>query len=136
MANDKLYVSDFGDFKIKKYTLEGEYLGSVGGFGRGFGQFVRPKGIAVDRDSNLYVVDAGFDNTQIFNDDGELLMFFGGSSNRPGSMGLPAGVAVTYELLDHFKPMVYKDFELIHLIFVTNQYGPSKVNVYGYVKPR
>lgn len=136
LANEQLYVSDFGDFKIKKYSLDGEFLQSIGGFGRGFGQFVRPKGIAVDRDSNIYVVDAGFDNTQIFNDQGDLLMFFGGSDNRPGAMGLPAGIAITDELIDHYKPMVYDKFELIYLIFVCNQYGPEKVNVYGYIKPR
>lgn len=136
LAHDQLYVSDFGDFEVKKYNLEGKFLGSVGGFGRGLGQFVRPKGIAVDRDSNLYVVDAGFDNTQIFNDDGKLLMFFGGAGSSPGSMDLPAGIAITEEMLDHFRPMVYEKFELIYLIFVTNQYGPRKVNVYGYIKPR
>lgn len=136
LANDQLYVSDFGDFEVKKYSLDGKFIGSVGGFGRGLGQFVRPKGIAVDRDSNLYVVDAGFDNAQIFNDQGELLMFFGGADNRQGSMDLPAGIAITEEMLEHYRPMIYEKFELIYLIFVTNQYGPRKVNIYGYIKPK
>lgn len=136
VAHDRVYVSDFGDFKIKIFTPEGKFLESVGRYGRNFGEFVRPKGIAVDRDSNLYVVDAAFENTQIFNSKGELLMFFGGSYNGEGSMGLPAGIAITEELLDYFRPMVHESFELIHLIFVTNQYGSEKINVYGYIKPR
>ena len=136
LANDRVYVSDFGDFKIKIYSLDGEFQKSIGEYGRNYGQFVRPKGISVDRDSNIYVVDAAFENTQVFNNEGELLMFFGGSYNGPGAMGLPAGIAITQELLDYFKPFVHENFELLQLIFVSNQYGPDKVNVYGNIKTR
>ena len=51
-------------------------------------------------------------------------------------MGLPAGIAITQELLDYFKPFVHENFELLQLIFVSNQYGPDKVNVYGNIKTR
>jgi DNA-binding beta-propeller fold protein YncE len=67
IRNDTVYVSDMGDFKIKLYNSEGKYIKSVGNIGVKAGQMVRPKGIAVDRESNLYVVDAGTENTQIFN---------------------------------------------------------------------
>ena len=132
----RIYVSDFGDFKIKIYDLEGNYLSSIGSYGRQTGQFVRPKGIAVDEQNHLYVVDAGFENVQIFNPNGELMLYFGGAYKTPGDMWLPAKVAVDYENTAYFQNYVNSAFDLHYLIYVTNQYGPDKVNVYGFVSPK
>ncbi|MCF6270180.1 MAG: hypothetical protein L3J41_10740 [Melioribacteraceae bacterium] len=133
IQNNLLYVSDFGAFKIKKYTLDGEFVDSVGTYGRGLGQFVRPKGIAVDREDRLYVADAGFENVQIFDKNGNLLMFFGGTYSGPGDMWLPAKVSIDYDNLEYFQEYVDDRFDLKYLIFVSNQYGPDKITVYGYV---
>ena len=86
IAGGKIYVTDFGNPGIKIFTMEGKYISTVGSLGRRFGQFVRPKGIAVDRDLNLYVVDSAFENVQIFNKEGDLLMFFGGTYKGLGDM--------------------------------------------------
>lgn len=136
IKDNKLYVSDFGDFKIKIYNTNGAFLDSVGNYGRNLGQFVRPKGIAVDDSLNLYVVDSAFENVQIFNKDGKLLMFFGGTYKKPGDMWLPAKVIIDYNNLEYFQKYVYEGFDLKYLIFVTNQYGPDKVNVYGFVEEK
>jgi len=135
VTGDKVYVTDFGDFKVKIYTLEGEFISSVGTYGEGIGQLARPKGIAVDRDTNLFVVDAGFENTQIFNKEGNLLMFFGGNYKGPGDMWLPAKVVLDYDNLKYFQKFVDPSFNLKYLIFVTNQFGPDKLSVYGAVEP-
>jgi hypothetical protein len=134
VTNEAVYVTDFGDFKVKIYNHKGEFLSAVGGFGSAFGQLVRPKGIAVDREDNLFVVDAGFENVQIFNKDGQLLMFFGGSTNSPGGMSLPAKVIIDYEHLSYFEKYVDPAFHLKYLVFVTNQYGSDKISVYGAVE--
>lgn len=131
-----LYVSDFGDFNIKKFSLQGEYLGRVGGYGNAPGRFTRPKGIALDQDQNLYVVDAAFENVQIFNYEGALLMHFGGSYQGAGAMGLPAAVEISYENLAFFEPYVDPSYELKYLVYVSNQYGPAKLNVYGFVQEK
>ncbi len=136
VTRDKVYVSDLGAFKVKIYTRDGEFLQSIGSYGRGLGQFARPKGIAVDRDGNLYVVDAAFENVQIFDKNGNLLMPFGGPYEGPGYMWLPAKIVIDYDNLGLFQKFVDKRFRLKYLIFVTNQYGPDKVNVYGFVEPR
>jgi hypothetical protein len=136
IAGDRIYVTDFGDFTVKVYSRAGEHLTTVGSYGDGTGRFTRPKGIAVDRDSVLYVADAAFNNVQLFNAAGEVLMFFGGSSSGPGSMSLPAQIALDYENLDYFRQYVDDSFELLYLIFVTNQYGPAKLGVYGFIRPR
>lgn len=134
VAQDKLYVSDFGDFKIKIFDLEGNYLTAVGSYGTSPGQFARPKGIAADKESNLYVVDAGFENVQVFNNEGKVLMFFGGPYKGPGDMWLPAKVSVDYNNAAYFKKYVDPVYELDYLIWVTNQFGPDKINVYGSLK--
>lgn len=134
ISDDNVYVTDFGDFKIKKYSHEGSIVDTVGSYGENLGQFTRPKGIAVDRGSNLYVVDAGFENTQIFDRNGKLLMFFGGNYKGPGDMWLPAKVTIDYDNLQYFKKYVDPAFNLKYLILVTNQFGPDKLNIYGYVE--
>ena len=66
----------------------------MGSLGSTLGQFSRPKGVAVDGASNVYVVDTLFDNVQIFNTSGELLLHFGKNGIEPGTFWLPAGIAV------------------------------------------
>jgi hypothetical protein len=136
VTDQNVYVSDFGDFKIKVYSQDGKFETSIGSYGQSPGQFVRPKGIAVDRDHNLYVADAGFENVQIFDRQGHLLLFFGGSYKGSGGMWLPAKVALDYENLSYFQKYVDRAFKLKYLIFVTNQFGPEKINVYGLIEYR
>ncbi|MBK7104912.1 MAG: hypothetical protein IPH62_06480 [Ignavibacteriae bacterium] len=136
VTDKEVYVSDFGDFNIKVYDTNGNYLRTIGSYGRNLGQFVRQKGIAVDKENNLYVVDAGFENVQIFNKEGKLLMFFGGSYKEAGDMWLPAKVIIDYENLEYFQKYVHNEFKLKYLILVTNQYGPNKINIYGFVETK
>ncbi len=136
VINNKLYVSDIGDFKVKIYDLDGNFIKSIGTIGSQPGTFSRPKGIAVDREGNLFVVDAGFENVQIFNPDGKLLMFFGGPYKKPGDMWLPAKVTIDYQNLKYFEKYLNPDFSLKFLIFVTNQYGPDKISVYGFIEKK
>ena len=113
--------------------MDGTFIRSIGSYGSNLGQFVRPKGIAVDRNNVLYVVDAAFENIQMFKSSGDLLMFFGGTYRGPGYMWLPAKVTIDYDNLEYFEQYVNERFDLKYLIFVTNQYGPDKISVYGFI---
>ncbi len=135
VTQQRVYVSDFGSSAVKVFSQDGEHLMSIGSYGRKPGQFARPKGVAVDRDENLYVVDAAFENVQVFDREGKLLMWFGGGYQGPGDMWLPAQVIIDYDNLEYFQEYVHSSFDLKYLIFVTNQFGPDKVSVYGYVGP-
>ncbi len=132
VENDKVYVNDFGEVKIKVYDKNGKFIRSIGSYGRGMGQLARPKEISFDRNGILYVVDAAFENVQLFNNEGRLLTYMG----RPGNMSLPAGIGFSYDNLDVFKDYVYKDFDLKFLIFVSNQFGSNKIGVYGFVEEK
>ncbi len=129
-----IYVTDVGDGGIKKFSIKGDFISKVGSFGKAYGQFVRPKGNAVDKEDNLYVVDGSFQNVQMFNDKNQLLMYFGGPTNTSGGMYLPTGISISYDT-ELFKKYVDLDkFDLKYLIFQINQFGNHKVNVYGRVE--
>ncbi|MBN1348242.1 6-bladed beta-propeller [candidate division KSB1 bacterium] len=136
VSNGKIYVSDTGNASIKVFSVDGDYMGMIGTLGNRPGQFVRPKGVAVDSDENLYVVDAAFENIQMFDGSSRLLMFFGGHSERPGYLWLPAAIAIDTENLGYFQKHVFSDFNLNYLIFVSNQFGPAKINVYGFIESK
>jgi DNA-binding beta-propeller fold protein YncE len=129
-----IYVADTGNYRIQKVDARGRQLREFGAVGDGLGHFARPKGIAVDGEGRVYAVDAAFANIQIFDAEGRLLLVFGGAGPAPGNMYLPAKVAIDYDHIEFFADRVAPGYEVEYLIFVTNQYGPNKVNVYGFLK--
>ncbi len=93
--DNRLYVTDAYNFKIKIFDTDGVLQDSLGQLGKTTGSFARPKGVAVDNDDHTYVVDALFGNIQIFDDQGSLLLFFGESSKmNPGGFSLPNGIFI------------------------------------------
>jgi hypothetical protein len=57
-------------------------LGSFGRHGDGSGDLAMPKGVAVDRDGVVYVVDGLFDNVQLFDRSGAFLLTLGAAGGR------------------------------------------------------
>ena len=90
--------------------------------------------VSVDRENRLYAVDAAFSNVQIFNAEGQLLLVLGAAGAEPGDMYLPAKIAIDYDNVELFADWVAPGHEVEYLILVTNQYGPHKINVYGFQK--
>jgi sugar lactone lactonase YvrE len=131
-SDGRVYVSDTGNFRISVFTPEGRYLGKVGEIGDTTGKFARPKGIALDREDRLYVVDSAFQNVQVFNPDGQLLTFFGGAGVGPGQLYLPADISIDYDNVEFFRQYAAEGFDLEYLVLVSNQFGPHKINVYGF----
>ena len=130
---DKIYVSDMGDGTVKVYNYQGDHIQTIASFGIQMGQLYRPKGVAVDKEGNVYVVDANFQNIQIFDKEGKLLLFFGGPTGDRGGMYLPTSVAISYDtgLFEHY---VDPKYDLKYLIFMANQFGPQRINVYGRIE--
>jgi DNA-binding beta-propeller fold protein YncE len=131
-----LYISDTINGRIQKCDPQGQHLMTIGKLGDGLGQFARPKGVAVDRENRLYVVDAAFENVQIFDPEGRLLLFFSEAGNQPGQLNLPAQVVIDYDNVTYFEQYAGEDFDVEYLVLVTSQYGPRKVNVFGFGQPR
>jgi hypothetical protein len=71
----------------------------------------------------------------MFNAEGKLLMFFGEpKSSGEAGLYLPAGLTIDYENVGLFQKYVAPGYKLEYLILVTNQVGPNKVSVYGFLK--
>lgn len=94
VRDDRLYITDTGNFRIQIFDLEGNFLKKFGTAGDSPGQLARPKGVAVDSEGHIYVVDSAFDNFQIFDDEGRLYLFVGAAGHRPGYFWLPAGIFI------------------------------------------
>lgn len=90
---NELYVADTFNARVQVLDLvSGEPLRIIGSRGLFIGDLVRPKGIAVDSEGNLYVVESYYDHLLVFNHDGQLLLGIGGSGYGSGKFYLPAGL--------------------------------------------
>lgn len=54
-----VYIADWGNQRIQKFSANGGFTDLWGSFGDGPGLFRTPQGVAVDLDGRLYVVDQG-----------------------------------------------------------------------------
>jgi hypothetical protein len=92
---DELYVPDFETQSILVLDrYRGETLRSIGEAGGGPGQFIRPLGVEIDQQGNIYVTDAIRGRLQKFTPDGELIYALGELSDAPGDFVRPKHVAV------------------------------------------
>jgi hypothetical protein len=131
----RMYVSDSRGFCVKIYDADGKFVRTVGDLGVTPGQFTLPKGIGVDRESRFYVVDAATPVVQVFDKEGRLLMFFGEpKSSGDAGLYLPAGLYVDYENVGLFQKYAAPGYKFDYLILLTNQVGPHKVSVFGFLK--
>jgi sugar lactone lactonase YvrE len=58
------------------------------------GTMFRPKGIGMDSEGHLYVVDGLWGVVQVFDREGHLLYYFGSRGTRSGQFQLPAGLFI------------------------------------------
>jgi sugar lactone lactonase YvrE len=131
----RIYVSDTTGFTVHVFDAEGNHLRSIGEMGLTPGRFALPKGIAADREGRSYVVDAATGVVQLFDAEGRLLMFFGeAQTGAAGALVLPAGIAIDYDNVSHFQQYVAPNRKIEYLIYVTNQAGPRRVSVYGFLR--
>ena len=65
-----VYVADWGNDRIQRFTPAGDFVAAYGERGQGEGQFRRPSGVAVDEDGFIYVADWGNSRLQLLHPDG------------------------------------------------------------------
>jgi len=94
-ANDELYVTDTLNNRVQVFSAEGEVQQrKFGARGLVIGNLVRPKGIGVDAEGNVYIVESYYDSLLVFSPRGEFLMPIGGTGTATGRFYLPSGVWV------------------------------------------
>jgi DNA-binding beta-propeller fold protein YncE len=127
-----IYVTDKAAARITQFDQSGRLQRVIGRLGDNIDEFVRPKGIAVDRDQRIWVVDAASEVAKIYDERARLLLFFGLGGNDPGMMNLPATIVVDYDNVEYFEQYAVEGADIEFLVLVSNQYGPNKISVYGF----
>lgn len=94
-----ILVNDTLNYQVKKYDAACRLLGEFGEEGGGPGTFSRAKGLVADKTGNIWVVDSLFDNIQIFDGEGRLLLIVGGSGQEAGEFWSPAGIGISDDLV-------------------------------------
>ncbi|HFE38125.1 MAG TPA: 6-bladed beta-propeller [Gammaproteobacteria bacterium] len=91
-SKGKLYVSDTLNARVQVFDEDGNWLESFGKRGMYVGDLPRPKGIAVDSEQHIYVIESYYDHLLLFDEAGRGLLAIGGSGEKPGQFNLPAGI--------------------------------------------
>ncbi len=93
-SSGNLYVADFGNSRVEKFTSTGTYVTQWGSYGFGPGQFDTPRGVAVDSSGNVYVTDYGGRGVEKFTSTGTYITQWGSYGSSNGQFKGPSDVAV------------------------------------------
>jgi len=127
-----IYVTDKTGARITEFDRSGTFMRTIGRLGNNIDEFMRPKGIAIDNQDRIWVVDAGSEVAKIYNQQAQLLLFFGLPGNEPGMMNLPTKIILDYNNIEYFRRYAVEGANIEFLVLVSNQYGPNKISVYGF----
>ena len=98
LADETLYVLSRGaeelGQRVSRVTLDHQFLGQFGAFGRGDGQFVWPRSITLDDGGNVYASDDFLNRVSVFDPEGGFLSCWGESGNGKGELNGPCGIAI------------------------------------------
>ncbi len=90
LKDGSFYVSDgYGNTRVAKFSVEGEFQFQWGERGSNEGQFDLPHGIAVDGESRVYVADRSNSRIQVFDREGSFVAQW-----KSTEIGRPYAVAI------------------------------------------
>lgn len=112
---DRLYACDFESQSIIIMDrFSGDQISSIGGPGGDDGQFVRPLGIDVDKDGNIYVCDVIRCRLQWFDSDGRLLGATGEPGDSAGQFVRPKHLAVDSEGIVYIPDAAFDNVQMFN----------------------
>ena len=112
-AGLRVLVSDPSNGRVRVFTRDGDFVTSFGGSGQGPGDFIVPVDITIDSSGQVYVVDAGNQRVQVFDDQFRYVRSWGRSSFPVGvAIGELHGISVSKDgfvyVTDPFEDRVHK----------------------------
>ena len=87
--DDKVYVADKGNSRISIFTLEGQFIHTIGSRDANPGQFTTPTAVAFSQDGDMYVTDYS-NRVQVFTPEGVYKREFG-----KGQLRNPLDILIT-----------------------------------------
>ncbi|XP_064384908.1 tripartite motif-containing protein 3-like [Halichondria panicea] len=88
--DNNMYVMEYGNHRVNKFSSDGEFVAAVGSPGSGNLQFTNPVGICYNRrDNDLYVVDQCNHRIQVLSTDLTFIRCFGTRGNGNGQLQSP-----------------------------------------------
>jgi predicted membrane-bound mannosyltransferase/sugar lactone lactonase YvrE len=94
-----VYVADTWNYRIQKFTADGEFISMFGtnGFGETPTSLYGPRAVVVDAEGNLYIADTGNKRILVFDSIGNYTDQFGSPGMGFGELDEPVGIAVDSE---------------------------------------
>jgi DNA-binding beta-propeller fold protein YncE len=93
VRNGVVVVVDAMNFRVQLFDRDGHFQAQIGISGDPSGGIYRPKGIGIDSEDHIYIVDSEWGLVQVFDRKGRLLYRFGNGTNF-GQFLLPAGLFI------------------------------------------
>ncbi len=89
-----VYVAEYYNNRIQKFSSDGTFITSWGSEGTGNGQFSSPYDVAIDSAGNVYVADSDNNRIQKFSSDGTFITAWGSEGTGNGQFSDPYGIAI------------------------------------------
>ncbi|HUM07167.1 MAG TPA: 6-bladed beta-propeller [Terriglobales bacterium] len=87
-------VVDAMNFRIQTFDRKGNFQSAFGNMGDADDALFRPKGIGLDSENHIYLVEGLSGTVRVFDREGQLLYFFGRRGKGLGEFQLPAGIFI------------------------------------------
>ena len=123
-VNNDVFVIDFGDDCLYRFSAEGEFKGQTGHTGQGPGDFQKPRYSDVDKNGDIYVYEWGNQRISIFSKEGTFLTSF----RIRGDLDLKLSVTDGQEILvnhptdGYYFTLYSRDGEIIKHVAAYEQY--------------
>ncbi len=94
IKNGIVAVVDAMNFRVQTFDRDGTFQSAIGNPGDSDDALFRPKGIGLDSENHIYLVEGLSGIVQVFDREGQLLYFFGSRGTSFGQFQLPAGLFI------------------------------------------
>ena len=135
-ARDRLIIVDNKLHNVFVYSTAGDSLFALGTRGEAEGKFNFPQSAAVDKDGNIYVVDAFNYRVEIFDAAGKYLRTFGSQGDKFGMFNRPKGIALDSFGNIYVLDAMHQNFQVFNsqaeLLMFVGKYSPGND---GFVNP-